>query len=291
MYYLLSLLGGMLISVMVVFNGGLNSRVGQIPALVIIHLVGLLFILLLMFIRREKLRLKRLPFYLYSAGLIGVATTVFNNTAFGHISVSAMMALGLLGESVSSLLADHFGLLGLPKRPFRLQKLWGGLLALIGIIFMWDDFQLIPVLVCLLAGVTVLVSRLINGQQAAHSGLLGSTLINYAVGLSVSLLLLAFTGGGPSIPQAMSGPFYIYLGGAMGGVILLLSSFCVGKIPSFYMTLAFFVGQVLAGLLLDMALAQAFPFNNLVGGLFVLAGLTVNLVLDRTAERKVSSAA
>ena len=41
MYYLLSLLAGMLISVMVVFNGGLNGRVGQTAALVIIHLAGL----------------------------------------------------------------------------------------------------------------------------------------------------------------------------------------------------------------------------------------------------------
>ena len=117
MYYLLSLLAGMLISVMVVFNGGLNGRVGQTAALVIIHLAGLVFILLLMLLKGEKLRLKRLPFYLYLGGLLGIMTTVFNNTAFGHISVSAMMALGLLGESVSSLLADHFGLLGLPSAP------------------------------------------------------------------------------------------------------------------------------------------------------------------------------
>ena len=286
MYYLLSLLAGMLISVMVVFNGGLNGRVGQTAALVIIHLAGLVFILLLMLVKGEKLRLKRLPFYLYLGGLLGIMTTVFNNTAFGHISVSAMMALGLLGESVSSLLADHFGLLGLPKRPMRPQKLWGGLLALAGVVFMWDDFQLIPVLVCLLAGVTVLISRLINGRQAAHSGLLGSTLINYAVGLSGSLLLLLFTGGGQSVSFAMSGPFYIYLGGVMGGVIVLISSFCVGKIPSFYMTLALFLGQVLAGVLLDMVLAQAFPMNSLIGGLFVLGGLSVNLTLDRAYEKK-----
>ena len=288
MYYLLSLLGGMLISVMVVFNGGLNARVGQMPALVIIHTAGLVFTGLLMLIKREKLRLKRLPLYLYSAGLIGIATTVFNNTAFGHISVSAMMALALLGESISSLAADHFGLLGLPKRPFRPQKLWGGLLALIGIVFMWDDFKLIPVVVSLLAGVTVLVSRLINGQQSKHTGLLGSTLINYLTGLIGSLILLTFTGSAPSFSQAMGGPAYIYLGGVMGGVIVLLSSFCVGKIPSFYMTLAFFVGQVFAGLLLDMALAQTFPVNSLIGGLFVLAGLTVNLTLDRAYERKAA---
>lgn len=286
MFYALSLLGGMLISVMVVFNGGLNGHVGQAPALVIIHLTGLAFILLLMLFKREKLRLKRLPLYMYLAGFIGIATTVFNNIAFGHISVSAMMALGLLGESTSSLLADHFGLLGLPKRPFRPQKLWGGLLALVGVIVMWDDFQLFPALVCLLAGVTVLLSRLINGQLAGHSGLLGSTLINYTTGLAGSLVLLAFMGGLPSPALALNGPFHIYLGGLLGGVIVLISSFCVGKIPSFYMTLALFVGQVFAGLLLDMLLAQSFPMNNFIGGLFVLGGLSLNLLLDKNHEKR-----
>ena len=116
--------------------------------------------------------------------------------------------------------------------------------------------------------------------------MLGSTLINYAVGLTGSLLLLLFTGGGQSVSFAMSGPFYIYLGGVMGGVIVLISSFCVGKIPSFYMTLALFLGQVLAGVLLDMVLAQAFPMNSLIGGLFVLGGLSVNLALDRAYEKK-----
>lgn len=291
MYYFLSLLGGMLISVMVVFNGGLTARLGQIPTLVVIHAVGLVFITLLMLIKKEKLRIKRLPLYLYSAGLIGIVTTICNNLAFGQISVSALLSLALLGESVSSLLADHFGFLGLPKRPLRIQKLWGGLLALAGIIWMWDDFQLMPVLVSLLAGVCVLVSRLINAQQSKHSGLMGSTFINYAVGLSGSLLLLALTGGGPGITYAMGGPFYIYLGGALGGVIVLLSSFCVGKIPSFYMTLAFFTGQVFAGIGLDMALSQAFPVSNLIGGLFVLAGLCLNLILDRAYDKKAVVAA
>ena len=75
----------------------------------------------------------------------------------------------------------------------------------------------------------------------------------------------------------------------MVGYVLIavtVISFCVGKIPSFYMTLALFLGQVLAGVLLDMVLAQAFPMNSLIGGLFVLGGLSVNLTLDRAYEKK-----
>lgn len=291
MYYLLTLFGGMLISVMVVFNGGLNERVGQTPALIIIHALGVLFTLALMLVKRQKLRLHRLPFYMYLAGLLGLLATVFNNLAFGRISVSAMMALGLLGESVSSLIADHFGILDLPRRPFRPQKLWGGLLTLVGILFMWNGFELIPVLVCLLAGVTVLTSRLINARQARVNGLLSGTIVHYTVGLAGSVLLFLLTGTSHSLGYMLGGPIHIYLGGLIGGVILLISSTCVGKIPSFYMTLTIFVGQVLAGLLLDMALTQSFPVHTMIGGLFVLVGLSLNLLLDRRYEKKAAAAA
>ena len=286
MHYLLSLMAGMLISVMVVFNGQLNGRVGQTSALVIIHVVGLVFMSVLLLIKKEKPQLKRLPFYLYIGGFIGIVITVFNNIAFSQISVSAMMALGLLGESVSSLVADHIGLLGLPKRPFRRQKLWGALLSLAGILLMWDDFKLVPVLCSLGAGVLVLLARLTNGGLARRTSLVNSTFMNYVTGLSGALILLLLSGSRPAIAFVLGGPFYIYLGGFLGGIIVLLSSFCVGKIPSFYMTLALFVGQVFAGILLDMLLSGRFPLYNFIGGLFVLAGLVLNLLIDRKYEKR-----
>lgn len=282
MFYVLSLLAGMMISVMVVFNGGLNARAGMAMALVTIHVVGLLFISLTFLIKKEKPRLKKLPLWLYMGGLIGILTTIFNNTAFGHISVSAMMALSLLGESVSGLLADHFGLIGLPVRRLRPEKLWGGLLALIGIVWMLNlEFQPLPVLVSLLAGVAVLFSRLINSRLAKETGIRTSAWCNYLVGLLGALLLLSFTKSSLTWSFALSGPYYLYLGGALGAVIVLLSNHIVGKISSLYMSLSIFIGQVSASLLLDMLLTKSFPSQTAVGGLFVLGGLVINLMQDR----------
>ena len=279
--YFLSLLAGMLISVMVVFNGGLNARVGQTMALVIIHVAGFLFLFAAFFIKKEKPILKKLPLWLYTGGLFGILTTVFNNTAFGHISVSAMMALSLLGESVSGLLADHFGMIGLPIRRFRFEKLWGGLITLIGIVWMLNEFRPLPVLVSLLAGVTVLISRLLNSRLARETSVKTSALFNYMVGLLAALLLLLFTKSSVTWSFALSGPPYLYLGGSLGAVIVLLSNHIVGRISSFYMTLAIFIGQVSASLLLDMLLTQSFPMRTAIGGLFVLAGLVINLMQDR----------
>ena len=275
-----------MISVMVVFNGGLNARAGQAAALVIIHAVGLLFISLVHLIKREKPRLIKLPLWFYAGGFIGVVTTIFNNTAFGHISISAMMALSLLGESVSGLLADHFGLIGLPVRRFRLEKLWGGLLTLTGIVWMLGDFRPLPVAVSLLAGVSVLFSRLINGRLARSIGLRASTLCNYLTGLLGALVFFALAGSGATWSLALSGPFYLYLGGSLGAVIVLLSNYIVGKISSFYMTLAVFIGQMSAGLLLDLLLTQRFPMQNVIGSIFVLSGLVLNLMQDRAMRQR-----
>lgn len=283
-YYLLSLLGGMMISVMVTMNGGLSERAGQNRALVIIHAVAFLVLAMLFLVKREKPLIKKLPLWVYCGGFIGMLITVFNNVAFGHISVTALLALALLGESVSGLLADHFGWFGLPVRRFRKEKLWGGLVALIGIIWMLDEFPVLPVAASLLAGIAVLFSRLINGRLARETNAQTSALFNYGTALSGVLLLYVFTRTRISWSIALSGPIYIYLGGAIGAIVVLLSNYIVGRISTFYMTLAMFVGQVTAGLLMDMALTQAFPARTAVGGLFVLAGLVLNLIKDRAAQ-------
>ena len=62
---------------------------------------------------------------------------------------------------------------------------------------------------------------------------------------------------------------------------ITLSNVLVVKISAFYLTLFLFIGQVFSGILIDIALTQEFSYINLVGGILVVAGLCVNLLLDR----------
>ncbi len=284
MYYAISLLAGAITALMLVLNGRMNQEVSQGLSLVIIHVVGLIAVILYMLIKREKPVKTRLPAIWYVGGFIGIATTIFNITAFGHISVSAMMALGLLGESLSGILADHVGFLGLPVRRFRPEKLLGGLFILIGAIFMLEDFALVPVIISLMAGGTVLLSRVVNGRLARKAGLSTTTLINYLTGVLGAFIVMFILGAPKTI--SLNLPFYNYLGGAVGAVIVLISTFVVGRIPTFYITLFMFVGQVFAGLLLDYVLQGAFSPRIAIGGVFVLAGLIVNLMQDRAYNKK-----
>lgn len=289
MNYLLSVLSGVLIAVMIAVNGGLTAQYGAWTATVIIHIVGLVFISLILIFKREKiLPVKKLPFYLFSGGLIGVATTVFTNVAFGKISVSAILALCLLGQTVTSLIVDHYGCFNMPKIPFPKKKLFGIVFVVLGIAVMLSIFELsmfAAVIVSLLAGVTIVMARTVNARLAEETSVLKSTFINYVTGLAFSGAILAVViacGLEQEFAFRFSLPtVWIYFGGLIGVLVVMIANVITTKVPSFYMTLLLFIGQVFTGLLLDVILTQTFSQRNLFGGLLVAIGLSINIWLDK----------
>lgn len=136
MYYFLSIIAGLLTATMIAFNGGLTDFYGTYTASVIIHFIGLIFIAGYMIYKKEKfLPKKRLPWTYFLGGAIGVGTTVFNNIAFSAIGASAILALSLLGQSLTAIVIDHFGLFGMPQNRFEKKKLIGLSFVLLGILF------------------------------------------------------------------------------------------------------------------------------------------------------------
>ncbi|NLK44611.1 MAG: EamA-like transporter family protein, partial [Tissierellia bacterium] len=69
MYKFYAILIGVLITIMVTFNGILESHIGNYLAVLIIHIVGLTSISLILIMKREKPVFKKgIPYYLYSGG-------------------------------------------------------------------------------------------------------------------------------------------------------------------------------------------------------------------------------
>ncbi|QGU94390.1 EamA-like transporter family protein [Clostridium bovifaecis] len=137
MYKLSAVFIGLLIAVMVTFNGILASYAGDYLAVLIVQVTALVTISLILIIKRKKINLKReIPFYLFLGGAIGVVLTLFNNICFKHLGVSLTLSLGLLGQSVAAVIIDHFGLLGMDKYEFNKEKLIGFALAFAGISIM-----------------------------------------------------------------------------------------------------------------------------------------------------------
>lgn len=137
MYNILSLLIGILIAIMVAFNGQLSSGIGTYFSLVVIHLLGYISLIIFMVAKRIKIPLKfTQPLWLYSAGAISVFTVMFNNLSYPVLGVSIPVALGLLGQTVTSLIFDHFGFLGMPVVKFNPKKIIGITIIICGVLIM-----------------------------------------------------------------------------------------------------------------------------------------------------------
>jgi len=128
---------GALIAVMIMFNGTLSNALGNYTSSVIIHIVGLFSMILVLLISKSKFKFEKgIPLYLYSAGAIGVFTVLFNNLTFLKLGVSITIALGLLGQSLCSIVVDHFGLLGMNVIKFENKKYIGLFFITFGIFIM-----------------------------------------------------------------------------------------------------------------------------------------------------------
>lgn len=286
MLYFLSLLAGALISLAVAFNGGLSIHYGLYSATVIIHLIGLIFIIPLVFIKKSKIRHKVQPWYLYIGGFLGVIIVSFTNLAFSRISVSAILALGLLGQCIGGIIIDQYGLLNMPKIPFTKKKWFGITLIIMGIVPMINSFEIIAVLFAFGAGLLVLVARTLNGNLSEATSVQTSTFCNYFFGLIGSAIALLLLGRSEisSISFELStsaSHWQLYLGGILGVGFVSIVNFLVKKMSAFYLTLLLFVGQIFTGIIVDVVLTGELVGLKLIGGILVTLGLCVDLILDR----------
>ena len=142
-----------------------------------------------------------------------------------------------------------------------------------------------------LSGLSIVLNRIINSALAERIGLFPSTLYNYITGLIVSIIFVLISGESTMISSLNPGtaPFWAYLGGFTGVIVIVLSSYLTPKISAFYLTLLLFVGQLFTGMLIDFFNAGSFSLPKLIGGIFVLAGLTYNLVLDKKKDAMQAS--
>lgn len=137
MNYLISILTGVVLSIMVVLNGDLGNATGNYISSVIIHFVGLIGIIILLVVTKSKIKsLRGIPFYMFSGGLIGILTVLFTNISFTNLGVSLTVSLALLGQLVTSIVIDHFGYFDLEVNKFEKKKIIGLVIIILGIFIM-----------------------------------------------------------------------------------------------------------------------------------------------------------
>lgn len=294
MYNILSLLTGLVIAVMVVLNGGLTFQYGNFNATIIIHVIGVVFAFFLCKLTKKRIAIKKeLPIWLYLGGAIGVLTTVSNNFAYGKISLTSIVALGLFGQTITSILIDCLGLFGMKKHSFRKSSIAGLAFSLIGIFVMLDDSvdtALYAVLLSFSAGIAIVLSRTINAKLSQYIGELQSSFINHAVGLPIAVIvpIILEKSNIFLIFKAPSLDLWIYLGGVLGVSIVFLLNITVPRVAAFRLTLLTFVGQVFTGIVIDIFTKSEYTEATFVGGLLVATGIALNMIYEQVLIHKES---
>lgn len=149
---------------------------------------------------------------------------------------------------------------------------------------------MVYVILALVAGVTIVINRIINANLAHKIGLLQGTFFNYLTGLITALIVLVISNEVISINRlgdAVGLPWWAYMGGAVGVIVVGLSSCMNAKTSAFYLTLFMFVGQLFVGTIIDYMRVGTVSMGQIIGGVLVLAGLTYNLRTDKKMEKEL----
>jgi len=121
---LVMIVAGAAISLQSLFSGTLGQRLGVAESVVIVHLGGfLLGALILLLVRGGNLSAWRtVPWYVYSAGALGVLIVGAYSYAVSKIGLAPAITLAIVVQLVLSTVLDHFGMFGLAQRPFDLTR-------------------------------------------------------------------------------------------------------------------------------------------------------------------------
>lgn len=141
---------------------------------------------------------------------------------------------------------------------------------------------MMSILLAIIAGAFVVISRIINSNLANKIGIFEGTFFNFLMGLLFSFLFFLFSND--SIRNILSSkpiPFVAFLGGLVGVSVLAISNFTTPKISVFYFTLFLFIGQLFTGILIDYFTLNTLSIGKLIGGVLVLLGLGYNLYVDK----------
>ncbi len=142
MLNVLFLLAAIIVGGFLTTQGIINSRLSQsldhpLQASFISFSVALIVLIAFMLARGIAIPspalLKPLPPYLFAGGVLGVIYVTTVLVLMPRIGASNVVFAIFVGQSVISLLVDHFGVAGLPKHQLDLTRLAGVMLLFAGL--------------------------------------------------------------------------------------------------------------------------------------------------------------
>lgn len=131
------------IGIAMTFQTAINSQLREylnspLQAALLSFLMGTILLAILVFFqpveKPEFATFVKLPWYLWLGGFLGVyaiSLSIYTAPKLGFLTLSGLI---IFGQLVTSMVLDHFGLLGTEKAPINWQRLLGGVVIFIGVL-------------------------------------------------------------------------------------------------------------------------------------------------------------
>ena len=138
--YLLAFVAGAALVIQIGMNAVIGQALGgnSIGAAFVNFTIGAIGLGLFLLASRAafpvRAQFTAIPAWAWLGGLIGAFYVATVTIAGPRVGALAVLALTVAGQMAASLLVDHFGLLGFPKEPVTLLKLFGAGLLFAGVV-------------------------------------------------------------------------------------------------------------------------------------------------------------
>jgi transporter family-2 protein len=132
----LGIVAGGLIAIQSVLNSNLGQRIGNFGAVLVLTFISAILLIALILLIPSTSNLRNLPgiseWYLYIGGFLGVAILAAPIYLVPRIGTTSTLIAIILGQSIISLVMDHFGLFASPKIEINLARGIGVFLVAVG---------------------------------------------------------------------------------------------------------------------------------------------------------------
>ncbi len=133
---------------------------------------------------------------------------------------------------------------------------------------------MIFIIKAMLAGIMIILSRIINYNVSVKSSIFNSVFVNNVSAVIFASLLISIFG--PSnIKSLQNAQWWMYLGGAIAIFVLFIQTFLVPRISAVVLTILTFVGQLSMSLLIDLLTGYEMSLKQLFGLVIIFIGMMI----------------
>ena len=226
------------------------------------------------------LREKKLAWWHLLGGASGAYYAIAQTTTGILLGVALFSVAIVSGQTLSSALADRYGLGPSGIHKLTTPRILGTVLVLIAVIVsvagqLNASFSVWVALVPFLAGFAMGLQLAVNGRVRKESGsVAASTFINFGVATVLLTLIVLVKSIFQPLPESLPPELWLYTGGVLGSIFIAGSAFVVARIGVLVLGVSVVAGQLLGATVIDL-LAPS-PLHPLT--LSTVAGVVLALI-------------